>query len=120
MFGHMEIWKLVSDSDRREIYDDAIFNLAKREKEEAKARKKRNMKQLSSILDALVSIDHRTTWQEAQQMLLDNPTFVNDADLLGSTPLDLFKFYVEDLKSRFHDERKIIKEILKEKGFDVE
>lgn len=38
----------------------------------------------------------------------------------GSTPLDLFKFYVEDLKSRFHDERKIIKEILKEKGFDVE
>lgn len=79
----MEIWKLVSDSDRREIYDDAIFNLAKREKEEAKARKKRNMKQLSSILDALVSIDHRTTWQEAQQMLLDNPTFVNDADLLG-------------------------------------
>lgn len=34
--------------------------------------------------------------------------------------MDLFKFYVEDLKSRFHDERKIIKEILKEKGFDVE
>lgn len=37
----------------------------------------------------------------------------------GSTPLDLFKFYVEDLKSRFHDEKKIIKEILKEKDFDV-
>jgi hypothetical protein len=39
---------------------------------------------------------------------------------LGSTPLDLFKFYVEDLKSRFHDEKKIIKEILKEKGFEVQ
>lgn len=38
----------------------------------------------------------------------------------GSTPLDLFKFYVEDLKSRFHDERKIIKEILKAKNFEVE
>lgn len=38
----------------------------------------------------------------------------------GSTPLDLFKFYVEDLKSRFHDEKKIIKEILKEKNFDVQ
>lgn len=37
----------------------------------------------------------------------------------GSTPLDLFKFYVEDLKARFHDEKKIIKEILKEKQFDV-
>ena len=31
----------------------------------------------------------------------------------GSTPLDLFKFYVEDLKARFHDEKKIVKEILK-------
>lgn len=38
----------------------------------------------------------------------------------GSTPLDLFKFYVADLKSRFHDEKKIIKEILKEKLFEVQ
>lgn len=38
----------------------------------------------------------------------------------GSTPLDLFKFYVEDLKSRFHDEKKIIREILKEKNFEVQ
>lgn len=37
----------------------------------------------------------------------------------GSTPLDLFKFYVEDLKARYYDEKKIIKEILKEKSFDV-
>lgn len=37
----------------------------------------------------------------------------------GSTPLDLFKFYVEDLKARFHDEKKIIKEILREKNFEV-
>lgn len=35
----------------------------------------------------------------------------------GSTPLDLFKFYVEDLKARFHDEKKIVKEILKVKRF---
>ena len=32
---------------------------------------------------------------------------------VGSTPLDLFKFYVEDLKSHLHEERKIIKDILK-------
>ncbi|KAJ6646678.1 Pre-mRNA-processing factor 40 like B [Pseudolycoriella hygida] len=38
----------------------------------------------------------------------------------GSTPLDLFKFYVENLKARFHDEKKIIKEILREKEFVVE
>ena len=32
---------------------------------------------------------------------------------VGSTPLDLFKFYVEDLKARYHDEKRIIKDILK-------
>lgn len=31
----------------------------------------------------------------------------------GSTPLDLFKFYVEALRARFPAEKKIIKEILK-------
>lgn len=37
----------------------------------------------------------------------------------GSTPLDLFKFYVEELKAKFHDEKKIIKDILKEKEFEM-
>ena len=32
---------------------------------------------------------------------------------LGSTPLDLFKFYVDDLKARLHEDKKTIKEILK-------
>ena len=31
----------------------------------------------------------------------------------GSTPLDLFKFFVEDLRSRYSGEKKIIKDILK-------
>ncbi|KAL1461788.1 hypothetical protein WDU94_013659 [Cyamophila willieti] len=203
LFGDLEVWKNVSDSERRDLYEDVVFNLAKKEKEEGKARKKRNMRELASILDSMQKLDFKTTWQEAQQMLLDCSRFVDDQSLLamdkedalivfeeqiralekeedeekerekklrkrlerknrdnfsalldelheqgkltsmslwvelypiissdirfsamlgqsGSTPLDLFKFYVEDLKSRFHEERKIIKEILKEKGFEVE
>lgn len=38
----------------------------------------------------------------------------------GSNPLDLFKFYVEDLKARLHDERKIVKDILKDRNTQVE
>ena len=37
----------------------------------------------------------------------------------GSTPLDLYKFYVEDLKARFYDEKKIIKDIMKDRDFEV-
>lgn len=203
MFQHLELWKVVPESERREVYEDVVFNLAKREKEENKAMRKRNMKVLSEILDSMTNITFKTTWSEAQQMLIDNPTFAEDTDLLsmdkedalivfaehikqleeeeeeererekrrikrqqrkcrdnftalldelheqgkltsmslwvelypiisadirftamlgqpGSTPLDLFKFYVADLKSRFHDEKKIIKEILKEKAFEVQ
>merc|ERR1712228_562187 len=45
--------------------------------------------------------------------------FTNMLGQPGSTPLDLFKFCVEDLKSRFYSEKKIIKEILKEKSYEM-
>lgn len=78
-----QVWKNVNDSERRDIFEDVMFNLAKREKEEAKARKKSNMKQLASILDSMTQIEALTTWQEAQQMLLDNPAFTEEPNLLG-------------------------------------
>jgi len=160
------------------------------------------MRVLADILDSMTQINHKTTWQEAQQCLLDNQTFAEDQELLsmdkedalivfedhirqlemeeeqekarekkiqarnqrrnrenflqlldelhasgkmnslskwsslyhdisadprfemmlaqplsGSSPLDLFKFYVEDLKARYEDEKKLIKDILASQGF---
>ncbi|KAH8285817.1 hypothetical protein KR018_009491 [Drosophila ironensis] len=203
VFAGHRAWTIVPEPDRRDIYEDCIFNLAKREKEEARQLKKRNMKVLGELLESMTSINYATTWSEAQVMLLDNVAFKNDVTLLamdkedalivfeehirtlekeeeeererekkrvkrqqrknrdsflalldalheegkltsmslwvelypiisadlrfsamlgqsGSTPLDLFKFYVENLKARFHDEKKIIREILKEKAFVVQ
>ncbi|KAK2717145.1 pre-mRNA-processing factor 40 homolog A-like [Artemia franciscana] len=203
MFGHLDVWRCVPEHDRKVVYEDTIFAVAKREKEDAKALRKRNMKRLAQVLDAMTDITFKTTWEEAQQLLLENTEFSENTDLLamdkidalivfedhireleseeneererekrrqkrvqrkirdsyqllldelheqgkltsmslwvelypilssdirfsamlgnpGSSPLDLFKFYVEDLKSRFHDEKKIIKEILKERNFEVE
>lgn len=202
MFAHMEVWKNVPESDRRDIYDDCVFNLIKREKEESRILKKRNMKTLAELLESMTSVTYQTTWSEAQVMLLENSSFKSDISLLGmdkedalvvfedfirgleseeveekdrekkrlkrqqrknrdqfitlldtlhedgkltsmsfwvelyplisadlrfsamlgqpgSTPLDLFKFYVENLKARFHDEKKLIKEILRECTFVV-
>ncbi|KXJ74426.1 hypothetical protein RP20_CCG013718 [Aedes albopictus] len=203
LFANLDVWKSVPEQDRRDIYEDCIFNLSKREKEEARVLKKRNMRVLGELLEAMTSVTYQTTWSEAQVMLLENSSFKNDVNLLGmdkedalivfeehirtlereedeekerekkrlkrqqrknrdqflalldtlheegkltsmslwvelypiisadlrfsamlgqigSTPLDLFKFYVENLKARFHDEKKIIKEILKEKEFFVQ
>ncbi|XP_019341990.1 pre-mRNA-processing factor 40 homolog B isoform X2 [Alligator mississippiensis] len=229
MFGELEVWAVVPERDRKEIYDDVLFFLAKKEKEHAKQLRKRNIQALKNILDSMSNVSFQTTWSEAQQYLMDNPTFAEDEDLQtlqslstrpgtprqrgpcpltpgpladmdkedalicfeehirtlereeeeekektrlrerrqqrknreafqafldelhdkgqlhsmstwmelypalstdarfanmlgqpGSTPLDLFKFYVEDLKARFHDEKKIIKDILKDRSFSVE
>ncbi|XP_060128105.1 pre-mRNA-processing factor 40 homolog B isoform X4 [Zootoca vivipara] len=203
MFGELEVWAVVPERDRKEIYDDVLFFLAKKEKEHAKQLRKRNIQALKSILDSMSRVSFQTTWSEAQQFLMDNPSFAEDEDLQnmdkedalicfeehirtlereeeeerergrlrerrqqrknreafqafldelhesgrlhsmstwmelypslstdrrfanmlgqpGSTPLDLFKFYVEDLKARFHDEKKIIKDILKDRSFSVE
>lgn len=46
MFASMDVWKAVPEPDRRDIYDDCIFNLTQREKEEARVLKKRNIKVL--------------------------------------------------------------------------
>lgn len=202
VFGTLDVWRVVPEQDRRDIYEDCIFNIAKREKEQARVQKKRNMRVLGDLLQSMSSITYRTTWSEARVLLLENNQFKTDVELLGmdkedalvvfedhiralekeadeerdqekkrlkrmqrknrdaflamldglheegkltsmslmvelyplisadlrftamlgqpgSTPLDLFKFYVEDLKSRFHDEKKLIKEILREKEFAV-
>ncbi|CAF4570242.1 unnamed protein product [Rotaria socialis] len=203
LFSHLQVWSAVPERERRELYEDVVSYLEKKEKEEAKALKKRNEKALKEILFNMSKVTYRTTWQEAQRLLLDNVDFVNDTELQnmdkedalivfenhirelekvhddeseaqrkyirrtnrknreaflyfldelheqgklhsmslwvelfgtvsnderfskmlgqpGSTPLDLFKFYVEDLKARFHDEKKVVKEILKDKGYTID
>jgi len=202
IFGELPLWKSVPETERKDIFSDVVHNLAKKEKEQAKGLRRKNMTRLADILDKMTKIKNNTTWEDSQQMLLDNPAFADDDELLamdkedalitfedhirelekevdsekerekkrvkrqqrknrdafialldelheqgkltsmslwmelysiisqdlrfstmlgqpGSTPLDLFKFYVEDLKARFSDEKKIIKDILKEREYDV-
>lgn len=204
VLGGLDVWKTVPEQERREIFRDVIEHLGMKEREAAKTVRKRNMKRLAEILDGMTSVSYRTRWEEAQQLLLDNPVFSTDTDLLGmdkedalivfedhiralekidederrrekirlyrnqrknrqaflslldelheqgkltsiskwcnmyhdissdprfaamltqplsgSTPLDLFKFYLQDLRDRYEDEKIIIREILANKKFEV-
>lgn len=58
--------------------------------EEAKALKKRNVKALKDILSNMSKVTYRTTWQEAQRLLLDNVDFVNDTELQSNKILFIF------------------------------
>ena len=48
-------------------------------------------------------------WVELYPTISGDIRFSSMLGQPGSTPLDLFKFYVEGLKARFYDEKKIIK-----------
>ena len=204
ILGNLDVWKTVPENDRREIFRDVIEHLAVKEREQSKQIRKRNMKRLAEILDGMTLVSYKTKWEEAQQLLLDNPVFSGDTDLLGmdkedalivfedhirglekeeeeerrrekmrqfrtqrknreaflklldelheqgkltsiskwcnmyheissdprfaamltqplsgSTALDLFKFYVQDLRDRYEDEKAIIRDILSKNNFEV-
>jgi pre-mRNA-processing factor 40 len=59
-------------------------------------------------------------WVELFGVISNDERFSKMLGQPGSTPLDLFKLYVEDLKARFHDEKKVVKEILKDKGYTID
>ena len=46
----------MADSERREIYQDVIHNLGKREKEQAKLLRKKNAERLADILDQMTKV----------------------------------------------------------------
>ncbi|CAI5445572.1 unnamed protein product [Caenorhabditis angaria] len=202
IFGKEPIWQAVNDEDRHDIFRDCLKFVAKRDEEKKKEVQTKNIQSLSAILQSMDQITYKTTWAQAQRLLIENPAFANDTTLQimdkedalivfeehikaaeiehieqkkleskrlrrqerkvreqfqqllaelhkkgeltsvslwkdlfsgisadhrfdamllqsGSTPLDLFKFFVEDLKEQYTEDRKRIKEILAEKNLEV-
>ena len=60
LYSELPVWKSVPEVERREIYVDVQHNLAKKEKEEAKALTKRNKKRLGEILDQVSKLGLKT------------------------------------------------------------
>lgn len=90
--------------------------VTKRDKEAQRALRKKNMATLADILDAMAEVTHRTTWQEAQQLLLDNPTFAEDAELLGmdkEDALTIFEDHIRELEKEHEAEREREKKVIK-------
>ena len=200
--SHKE-WSVVPERDRKDVFEDAIFFLSKKEKKEETELRVKQKEELAILLEDVKEISYKTTWADAQEVLSSYKTFKNNilfenidkedmlvvfmehikaleldfedekqkkfakerraqrinrdcfikllnelhetkkldstslwADLYsiiskdtrygvmlgqpGSTPLDLFKFYLEDLKSTMHEDKKTIKEVLKQASFEVE
>ena len=111
------------------VFEDHIRELEKEEEQEKEKERKRikrsqrkNRDAMIQVLDELHEAGKLTSmslWVELYPTISADIRFTQMLGQPGSTPLDLFKFYVEDLKSRFYSEKKIIKEILKEKSYEM-
>ena len=58
------MWDAVHERDRKDVFDDVVFFLAKKEKEEEKELRSRNRKLMTEIYHSMASITYRTTWSE--------------------------------------------------------
>lgn len=93
------------------------------EKRRQKRLQRKNRDNFLTLLDALHEdgkLTSMSTWVELYPTISADLRFSAMLGQPGSTPLDLFKFYVDQLKANFHDDKKLIKEILKERKFIVE
>ena len=55
-----------------------------------------------------------STWAETFTQFRQDSRFLKMLEQPGSTPLDVFKFYVEDLKKRYSKDKKRIRDVLKQ------
>lgn len=117
--------------DALDVFIEYIDQLEKEEKEEHRREKSEKAKQerenrfrFVRYLDELHAAGHLTSiskWQNLYQVISTDCRYIAllSQPLSGSTALDLFKFYVEDLKARYEDEKQIINEILKDRNFTI-
>ena len=203
LFDAHKEWNIVPERDRKDVYEDAVFFLAKKEKKEEVELRAKQKEEFAVLLENMKEVTYKTAWIETQEILSTYKPFRNNilfenmdkedmlivfmehirtleldyeeekqkkltkerrnhrinrdnfimlltelhekkkldstslwADLYstiskdqrytamlgqpGSTPLDLFKFFLEDLKSTMHDDKRKIKDVLKSVDFEVE
>lgn len=64
MFEGEPEWEAVHERDRKDVFDDVVFFLAKKEKEEEKEQRAHNRKLMLQVYNTMSSITYRTTWLE--------------------------------------------------------
>ena len=64
LFDGEEIWDAVNEREKRDIYDDVVFALAKKEKEDEKKLRARNLEYMLEVFNNITSITYRTLWSE--------------------------------------------------------
>ena len=66
LFLQNPLWKRVHQEERKDVFEDVIFSLDKKEKEQERMQRERNCLYLAKIFRRMPSINYRTTWAEVR------------------------------------------------------
>ena len=73
LFQGEPVWEAVHERDRKDVFEDVVFFLAKKEKEEEKEQRVHNRKLMLTVYSTMPAITYRTTWAEVS--LLEGVVF---------------------------------------------
>lgn len=72
IFDGVPEWEAVNERDRKDVFDDVIFFLAKREKEEEKEQRIKNRALMLQVYNSMPGITYRTLWSEVSYYICIN------------------------------------------------
>ncbi len=78
-----------------QLVDETLHKCCCILQEETKVQRKRNIKLFNEILDSMPSLMYKTTWSDAQQMLLDNPRFTEDPELQSEYNVNIINLVIK-------------------------
>ncbi|ETN74819.1 FF domain protein, partial [Necator americanus] len=81
IFNKEPVWQAVHEDDRQDIFREALSYVTKRDADLNRETRKRNIKALAEILESMDQITYKTTWAQAQRLLIENPQFADDTTL---------------------------------------
>lgn len=121
--------QLMDKEDALAVFEDHIKQCEKEHEVEMEQETKRMRRQhrksreeylmLLEELHKKGEITSMSLWSSLFPVISTDPRFEHMLMQPGSSPLDLFKFFVEDLKHQYTADRRLIKDILTEKACQV-
>ncbi len=64
MFDGESAWNAVKERERKDVFEDVIFLLAKKEKEREKELRVENREFMITVFNSMPDVTYRTTWVE--------------------------------------------------------
>ncbi|CAJ0577438.1 unnamed protein product, partial [Mesorhabditis spiculigera] len=93
LFADEPLWLAVPLDDRRDLFLDVSHDVLKELAKTEAQLKKRNVEALTNIFQNMSKIGLRTTWADAQKLLVKQKAFINDTELLNMEKMDAFDVF---------------------------